>query len=172
MTTLRIYRAGLADPPAVPKMRVYRAALTGSAPTGPKMRVYRASVAGVAPSSPKLRMYRLGLYGVGAVTITPIAPSTVEPLSTVSLTAVVTSAGSPSFTWRQVSGPPVTLFGAGDTRTFTAPGTMAGAVVVIGVQASVGSTFSTEQVVTVTVLPQVTWTRRGASDWVPARFRL
>lgn len=157
----RVYRAGVTTPPFPPVGRVYRSALTGTLPAdAPRGRVYRAGVAGTVPAARKGRVYRARALGSAAVIIAPIPAETVEPETTVELTALLVG-GTPaeSYIWRVASGPDVTLMGSGHTRAFTAPSTLSGATVVIGVRAVVGSTTSTERLITTTVPPQIVWTR-------------
>ena len=81
-------------------------------------------------------------------------------MTLVEITALLVG-GTPADTyiWRQISGPAVSFLGTGHTRSFTAPSALNGAVVVIGVRASVGGTTSPEVTVTITSLPQLVWTR-------------
>lgn len=158
---LRVYRAAVVTPPSAPTLRVYRGAVTGTAPSGgPKLRVYRAAAVGTLPVSGKLRVYRERIAGTVAVVLAAIPDRTVEPMTSVEVTALLTS-GTPgdSYTWRQVSGPTVSFFGTGHTRSFTAPSALDGAVVVLGVRTTVGGTLSPEVLVTINVRPQIVWTR-------------
>lgn len=173
MSTLRIYRAGLAPAPVDPKLRIFRAGLTGSVPVGPKLRIYGERMTGTLPVAPTLRIFRAALFGVGAVTVAPILPSTVEPMDAVTITAVLATDGSPVWSWRQISGPSVTLIGTGASRTFTTPATQDGTTLVLGVTATVGGSVSAEQQVTVAVLPQIVWTRTHSNPvWRGSKISL
>lgn len=93
---------------------------------------------------------------------------TVEPWAAVSLIG----SGSDSdgtimgYTWRQVSGPAVTLSGSGATRVFTAPALEAGATLVFGlIVTDDGGATSGEKTVTVTVLGATEFIAQGTS-WV------
>lgn len=96
---------------------------------------------------------------VGSVSLQEINPQSVEPETIVALTAVLEGGGSANvYTWRQVSGPSVTLFGSDASRAFRAPSAMPpGTTVVIGVTATVGSATSPEVIATVDVLSQLSW---------------
>jgi len=141
-------------------LRTGRAGLTLDAA---KLRVGRAGLTGTGSSIPKLRVGRAGLTGTAAVMVNPITPQTVEPEITVTVTATLSGAGSPTWTWRVVSGIPVSFGGSGATRTFVSPSVMPpGGSTVIGVTATVGGTTSPEQTVTITYLPQTSWWYDGA----------
>lgn len=171
----RAYRAGLVTPEAPPVGRVYRASAVGTAPdAGPQGRVYRAAVTGTVPASRLGRVFRAAIAGTASVVIAAFAPRTVEPMSTVSLTAALVGGGvADSYSWRQISGPSVSFTGTGGSRSFPAPSTMAGAVVVLGVQATVGATTSAEATITITVLPQITWNRTHSDPvWRGCRVAL
>lgn len=160
----RAYRVGLVTPVAPPVGRAYRASTVGTAPAdAPRGRAYRAASTGTVPASRFGRAYRAAVAGTASVLLVPFAPRTVEPMSTVSLTAGLVGGGiADSYSWRQISGPTVSLSGSGGSRSFAAPSTMAGDVVVIGVQATVGDTTSAESLITITVPPQIMWTRTHA----------
>lgn len=160
----RVYRAGVATPASPPVGRVYRARVAGTAPAAaPRGRVYSAGMAGTVPAVLKGRVYRARVLGTAAVVIAPIPAEAAEPATTVELTALLVG-GTPAetYAWRVVSGPAVTLMGSGHTRTFIAPSTMDGTTIVIGVRATVGATTSTERTITITVPPQIMWTRTHA----------
>lgn len=160
----RVVRAALVTPAAAPKGRVFRAAVTGVAPAAaPRGRVYRSAIVGTLPAARKGRVYRSRIKGTAAVVLAAIPARTVEPMSSVEITALLVG-GTPaeSYIWRQVSGPAVSFIGTGHTRSFTAPSAIDGTSVVIGVRAAVGGTTSDEQTVTVTVRPQLVWTRTYA----------
>ena len=111
---------------------------------------------------------------VPAVSLNSLADSTVEPGSTVSLSAVLTEGGlSDVYTWRVVSGTSVSLSGTGASRTFIAPSVMPpnGTSVVIGVTATKNGSTSAEVTATVSVPPQLRWTYSG-STWVGKRLEI
>lgn len=101
------------------------------------------------------------------------AAQTVEPWSVVTLTGTdVDSDGTVTTrTWSQVSGPAVTLTGAGATRTLEAPATTAGASLVFRYSVTDNSGATTTSDVTVTVLPAAERILIGGT-WVPARITL
>lgn len=114
-------------------------------------------------------------------TATNIAPTAnagpdqtgVEPWSTVTLDGSGSSdpdGSIASYAWSQTAGPAVTLSGTGATRTFAAPGTLAGATLTFSltVTDNAGAT-STADTVTVTVLPAPAAVAVGGV-LVPARF--
>lgn len=138
---------------------------------GVKLRWSRHTLEGTASTGSKLRWGRHALEGTAGVFVNSIAAQTVEPETTVTLTASLAGGGTPdSWTWRRVSGPAVTLVGTGATRQFIAPSGMppAGATVVVGVIATVAGTSSAEATVMITVLPQLRWQYEGGA-WVGAR---
>lgn len=147
MAVGRAHRVAFVAPPAAPKGRVHRVAFTGTTPVVQKGRVHRIAFGGNA-----------------AVVMTPdTGERTVEPLTPVVLAMeLVGGLTADTWTWRQVSGPPVTLFGTGGTRTLTAPAAMDGTTVVIGVRASLAGVSSAERLITIAVLPQIMWTRTAA----------
>ncbi|MFZ1812572.1 MAG: polysaccharide lyase [Candidatus Saccharimonadales bacterium] len=80
----------------------------------------------------------------------------IEPYTTVTLTGTDADVDSTvvARTWRQVSGPAVTLSGTGATRTYTAPGAVGGATLVFGYQVTDDyGAMSDESTTTHTVLP-------------------
>lgn len=149
MATLRVYHA---DVTAQPTLRVYNASMTGTVATNPTLRIYNADYVGA----------------VGAV-VNPLSPQTVEPHSTVTLTATLaTGSGTPdSYQWRVLSGPSVTFSGVGATVTFLSPDAMPpGTSVTVGVSAIIAGNASNEQTVVITVLPQTCWSRVPGGQWV------
>jgi hypothetical protein len=99
------------------------------------------------------------LNGVVGITLGGVSSRVVNPYDTVT-TTVAPVTGSPdavSYTWRQISGPPVTLTGSFATRSFVAPAGGTGGTsqtVVLGVFATDASTnTSGEQQISVTILP-------------------
>lgn len=139
------------------------------------LRWHRAAAAGTRPVVPTLRWHRAAAAGSALVTLQPFAPLVdVEPQDTVSLTAVPFpgSATPSSYTWRQVSGPAVTLVGTGATRTFEAPSSLTGGVVVLAVTGALGGVSGPEQRVSVTVVPQLSWIRAAGvanGAWVGSK---
>lgn len=141
---------------------------SGATPIVRTLSLLKVSGTGAAKTAPKLSLLKLS--GAGPVTVTVTAPpaQTVEPLATVTLTAALQNGQvADSWTWRQISGQTAGIQGTGATVTLTAPGTLAGTTLVIGVRATVGSTTSTEATVTVTVLPQIRWMLDAAGTWQP-----
>lgn len=91
-----------------------------------------------------------------APTVVPVSQSNVEPWSTVTMTATETDSDGTvvSRVWTQTGGPTITLTGATTTApTFSAPATIAGTIVTLGVTVTdnVGATGS--GTATVGVLP-------------------
>lgn len=152
-------------------MAALRWGRAGLASEGPKLRVGRAGVDGTAAVTPKLRVGRAGVTGTAAVLVAALAPQTVEPETLVSLTASLVGGGSAdSWTWRVVTGMPVSFSGTGASREFIAPSTLppGGGTTVIGVRATVGGTTSPEVTVTITLRPQLSWQYNG-TQWVGRR---
>jgi hypothetical protein len=160
----------------VSKLRIYKESLT--ALPAVKLRVYKASL--TAGAVPKVRVYKASLTAVAAVVITPPGNRTVGPGEDVELTSTLVTAGSPTWSWRTISGHDVDMDTVGGVATFVTPslwndeedqptsGVPDVATVEIGVKATVGGVESLEAVSVVTVLPQTTWSRNG-STWVGAR---
>lgn len=147
--TLRVYRVGLAE-----------------VATGPKLRVYKAGLTGTTIVTPKLRVYRVGLTGELGLVVTPVADqSGILPETMVTVTAFLDGGGTAdSWVYRQISGPPVTFSGTGPTRTLTAPSVMpptATRDVVIGVRAVKGAVTSAERTFKITPLYQTDWYYTG-----------
>ena len=140
-----------------------------------KIRWGRAELNGTRPVAPKIRWGRAAVTGSASVTLRPFAPQVdVEPQTVITLTAVTFpgSADPTSYVWRQVSGPAVTFSGSGDTRTFEAPSSMTGGVVVIGVAGVLAGVTGPEQVASITVLPQLSWIRHpdvASGAWVGSK---
>lgn len=146
-------------------LRTHRIALE-DAPTMPRLRVHGASFTGAAPVVPKLRIHGAGLAGAAAVVVNALAPQVAEPESTVTVTGSLVGGGAAdSWTFRPISGPSIGLTVAGASATFTAPSTKppSGAVVVVGVTATLDGTTSAEQTCTITLLPQVRWAWTGSA---------
>lgn len=105
------------------------------------------------------------VFAEPAPTVGDIAARTVEPLTTVLTVADVTGTTT-GYTWRQVSGPTVTLTGTGASRSFKAPASALGTTVVLGVRAVNGAAQSAEKTASITVRPHLSWVLRGGV-WVP-----
>lgn len=133
-------------------------------PATPKVRWGHSGLVGTVVEVPTVRWGHVGLVGAAAVVVQPFADVTVEPESTVTITASLAGGGTAdSWTFRRVSGPSVGILGSGATRTLTAPSTAppAGGVLVIGVQATLDGTTSPERLHTINLLPQVSWVWNG-----------
>jgi hypothetical protein len=94
----------------------------------------------------------------------------VEPWTTVTLTGAVSGATVVSSSWTQTAGTAVTLTGSGPTRTFTAPGTIAGDTLTFTYSATNPDGATSSDSVTVTVLP-VTERSAAGGVWVPRRLQ-
>ena len=170
MPRLRIVKVDGATQ-VVPRLRVQRISGTGTAAIlSPRLRVQQITGTGPVPTKPRLRVLRVLASGIVSLILNPLADrSSVEPESRVQMTATVQAGNPDSWTWRQLSGPPVTLVGSGATIAFTAPSSMSTATVVLGVTASSASVVSAERTVSIQVLPQTLWnyisgTWRGAPE--------
>jgi hypothetical protein len=151
----------------VTRLRVGGARLfTASAPS--RLRIGGAALSGPARTANRLRAGAIALSGAPAVLVTAPASREIGPGESVTLTATLTSGGTPdAWTWRRISGPvAVTLVGTGASRTVEGPSLMPpGASVVLGVTATVAGVTSPEQRVTLTVLPQLSWSL-SPTGWV------
>ena len=138
----------------------------------PKVRWGRSEATVPATSVPKVRWGRSEATGAVSVTLAQLLHQTVEPLSTVTLTAVPAagSAVPDSYVWRRVTGATVALSGVGATVTFPAPAHIDGTYVVIGVKGIKAGIESAEQQVRIDARPQLTWaaTSTGWSPLAPA----
>jgi hypothetical protein len=149
----------------MPTLRVYR--VTAASPAAPpKLRVYKVSATGTAPSAPKLRVYKVSATGVVAPVLNPLPNLLIEPMTagnTVTATTALGSSVPDGYSWRVISGGPMTLVGTWDTITFTtpAPPPPNQQVITIGVKATTAGTDSAEQTFTVTVPVQLNWTYVG-----------
>jgi hypothetical protein len=153
----------------VARLRIGGASFDLSA-SSPRLRIGGASFDGSLPATGRLRIGGASFDGTVAVILNPLTPATVEPLSTVSLTAVVAagSATPDSYTWRVVSGAPVSLIGTGGaTVTFAAPAHENGTYTVIGVKGINGGVQSPEQTVRIDALPQLHWLLDATGSWIP-----
>ena len=152
-------------------MAVARWGRAGITLDGIKVRWGRAGLDGTAVVGANLRWGRAGVTGVAAVIVAAIAAQSVEPETTVNITAALSGGGAAdSWTWRVVSGQPVSFSGSGASRAFVAPSLMppAGGSSTIGVTATVGGTTSPERTVVITFLPQTRWQFVGGL-WVGRR---
>jgi hypothetical protein len=144
-----------------------------TAPTAARLRIGGLSGDGVLPATGRLRIGGLSGDGTVAVILNPLTASTVEPLSTVNLTAVV-AAGSvapDSYTWRVVSGATVNLVGTGASVSFAAPAHPNGTYTIIGVKGIKGGVQSPEQTVRIDALPHLRF-KASTSGWVPVPVRI
>ena len=144
-----------------------------------KLRIYRTQAVGDVPAAPKLRIYRAALTGAVAVTVT--APDNIvqaEPGIPVTVTAALTSGGTPTWQWRHISGQPTTINGTGPTVSIVPPfilpnpdgGAPNDSVLTFGVRATVDGTTSTEQTFTMQVNPWPgPWIYQGGSTWAGVR---
>lgn len=100
------------------------------------------------------------LAAASAPVVTLGAARTVEPMSTVNLTAThVSGSTEDAWSWAVVSDPSgdVALSGTGASRSFTGPSTVDGVTVRIGCTASTSGTPGPQAIVDVTALPQPWW---------------
>lgn len=150
------------------KIRAYRAEMTGS--VAGKIRAYRAELTGTALVLPRIRAYRAAMTGVASVIVADLPSRQAGPGEIVALTGTLLGgAEAQGWTWRQISGPTVPLSQSGPNVAFTAPSLWPPAGdVVLGVRAVVGSTQSAEKTVTITILPQLEWSRVHGGQWVGA----
>jgi hypothetical protein len=162
VSTLRLYETGL------------------DAEEGTRLRVYEVGLDVAIPVQPVLRLYDVGLAVVGAVTVELPAAATIGPGEILELEAELVTGGSASWSWRRISGPALTIAADGGSATITGPsrwnadiekptaGIPGVSTVVVGVTATVDGITSPEARCTVTVLPQLSWSRSG-STWVGSR---
>lgn len=175
MVVGRVSEIRLIAPVSPPKGRISEIRLTGTAVAGSRGRVSTIRLIGNPPVGSKGRVSAVRLLGSVAMLLAPFVARTVEPLAMVDVTAVLSQGVATGFEWRVVSAPAgvtVTLSGTGAARRFRAPGLRAGGVVVLGVLARNGTAASPEQLVTITVLPQITWVRYPGGAWQPGKFIL
>jgi hypothetical protein len=132
-----------------------------------KLRVAKVTAQGTA-TNPKLRVAKVTAQGPVPLNVDPIPDQLVEAYapSTVQVPNPGNLPPSTTFSWRQISGPPVSFVDNGTFMTFTAPTAMAGTTVVFGVTAFLGAQSSSEVAATVNVLPHLYWVA-GSSSWVP-----
>jgi hypothetical protein len=143
------------------------------APVPARLRIGGLSGDGSLPATGRLRIGGLSGDGTVAVILNPLTGSTVEPLSTVNLTAVVAagSATPDSYTWRVVSGATVSLVGTGASVSFAAPAHPNGTYTIIGVKGIKGGVQSPEQTVRIDALPHLRF-KASTSGWVAVPVRI
>lgn len=138
--------------------------------TPAKVRWARSEGEGSLPASPpKLRWARSEATGAVAVVLAPLTDRVVEPLTTQSITVALAagSATPTSYVWRRVSGPAVTIVGAGATVTIVAPAHLDGTSVVLGVKGVLSGVESVERTIRIDTLPHSLWAST-TSGWVAA----
>lgn len=171
--------------PSTPTVDLYaRSADTALRATGHLLAHFTQATAGTTPSyTATISASSSNAVGVQLV-LAPGAPDntapvanagpdqTVEPWSTVTLTGTETDADSNVTTraWTQVSGTAMTLAGTGATRTFTAPGTLAGITLTFRYTVTDSAAATGTDDVVITVLPASERVMIGGS-WVPALMR-
>lgn len=98
--------------------------------------------------------------------------SNVEPYTTVTLSGAASADPDgtvASYVWSQTAGPAVTLSGSGASRTFTAPGTLAGVSLTFQLTVTDNSGATGTDTVQVAVLPAAERIMIGGT-WQPARI--
>jgi hypothetical protein len=163
VTTLRVAKASLA---ALPQY---------------KIRVAKVSLTAAVPIDTNLRVAKVSLTAVEAVLVSITPAVTVGPGEAVTLTATLLTSGSPTWTWRRISGPTIGLSPAGAVASFIAPslwnadrtqpngGIPGVSTLVLGVKATVGGIDSPEVRCEITILPQVSWAYAGSGVWAGSR---
>jgi len=142
--------------------------LGAETPPNRQLSLIKLAADGTTKAMPRLSLINLTADGTVVLTVTPPADQTVEPQSTVTLTASLPDGKTAdSWTWRQISGDTAGIHGTGATVTLTAPANISGTTLVIGVRATAGSTTSSEKTVTITVLPQIRWILDSSRTWQP-----
>jgi hypothetical protein len=125
--------------------------------TSPAVLVYRVSADTAVTVDAALRVYRAEIKSAGTANLGE-AVLGIEPWTFVSLTA--TASGSPTgWTWRQISGPAVTLTGTGSTRSYAAPAPLNTTSLVFGVKATFADGTETAEG---TVTHEVLWVTERA----------
>lgn len=164
MVKLRVYELD-GTTPVIPRVRAHRVTGTGDAAiTSPRLRIQRLTGTGVVPVRPRLRVHEIDAAGIVSLVLNPLADrAAIEPETKVQVTATVKTGVPDSWTWRQISGPAVTLLTAGPSVEFTAPSSMSTITVVLGVTAASASVVSAERTITVQVLPQTLWNYIGGT---------
>lgn len=82
----------------------------------------------------------------------------IEPFSEVSINGTALTGSIATWAWSQLSGPAVTLFGSGSSRTFTAPAVSSSSVLQFQV---VGDGLATDTV-SITVNPHLDWLKKAS----------
>lgn len=175
MATLRIAKVAVTNLSATVRIGSLSASGSAPAPTG-TVRIGSLSVTGTAASRPgaTFRVASVGVSGsvTSPVSVQPIAAQTVNPYDTVQVSAFTASGTASSWTWRQISGPPVTLTRSGPTVSFVAPATMVTSTVVLGVTAtSASGATSAEVQASVTTYPHTFYTLKNGA-WTPSQITL
>lgn len=137
----------------------------------PQLRDFRLDLTGTGVVLKTIRDYRFDLSGTAGVLVAPLAGQTVEPESTVTVSASLLTAGpADSWSFRRVSGPSIGISGTGASRTFAAPSQDAPvnpavppqpSTVVVGVTATKDGVTSAERTCAVTIMPQTRWVWNG-----------
>ncbi len=149
----------------MPQSRI--ASVTGSSPVAARSRIASVTGSGATLVMPRSRIGRVSGAGAVAVAVAPLTDLVnVEPGTPLVITAVA-NAPADSWTWRQVSGPTVTLTPSGASVMLPAPAALTGASIVLGVRATIAGVTSTERTVTITTLPHGEWWYVGAGVWKP-----
>jgi len=141
--------------------------LTSPAPATPKFRVSKVVAQGTG-TNPKFRVSKVIVQGAVPLSVPAIPDQSSEAYSSTTISVSGSYPPGTSFTWRQISGPPVTFVDNGTNVTFSAPSTMGGAAVVFGVTAVSGGSSSPEVSGQVNVLPHLYWYADPTSGvWKP-----
>ncbi len=137
-----------------------------------KLRVANAVVQGAA-SAPKLRVANVLIKGAVPLAIQSIPDATWEAFDRARID-VPNPSGFPTgvnFSWRQISGTPVTIADNGTYITFTCPAVLLGDTLTFGVTAHVSGSDSTEQTANIIVPPHLRW-QATSTGWQPLRRRV
>lgn len=112
------------------------------------------------------------LAATPAPVVNALSPITIGPGEARNIVATLASGSADSWTWRQISGPTVSLSSAGNTLSITGPSVLPpnSGTAVFGVKAIDDSVESAEVTATVSILPQLSWTRVPGGDWVGSRI--
>lgn len=131
-----------------------------------KLRVAKVALQGTA-TNPKLRVSKVAARGTVPLVIPPVPDQWAEAYAP--LTIAVSAGSLPSsttYTWRQVSGPTVSLVDNGTNAQIVTPSAMLGTTVVLGCTPQVGAQVGDEVTATVNVYPHLFWTAVGGV-WTP-----
>lgn len=121
------------------------------------------------PQGRKGQLLDAYLEAVGTtVQVQVIADTTVKALTAMTTTITLTGGGTAdSYSFQQNSGPAVTLSGTGATRTWQAPGTLAGTIITLELSATLGGVTSPPVLVNYTIRPcQLYWNNFGSPKWI------